>query len=73
MIEFRLREILRQRIESGAYTSETAFAHKIGARPNTINDICNNHIRRLPVDIADAICNELDVPLSRWMTHKKDA
>ena len=71
LIRFRLRELIKER----GYKSENVFADVIGARRNTVNDVCNNEIKRLPVDLLDAICTELNITPGELIVHenaKKD-
>jgi putative transcriptional regulator len=66
-IYFTLREIL---VERGI--SERQFAHQAGIREGTLYDICNNEIKRLPIDVIGRICNTLDIDPCDWIKRKKD-
>jgi len=61
-IRFTLREILAER-----GISERQFAIENEIREGTLYDICNNEIKRLPVEVIAKICNALDIAPGDWI------
>lgn len=66
-IYFTLREILNER-----GISERQFAHLAKIREGTLYDICNNTIKRLPVEVMDKISDLLDVEPGDWINYSRD-
>lgn len=64
-IEFTLRSILIERD-----LSERQFAHLAKIREGTLYEICNNNIKRIPVDVVDRICEALQVEPGEWIKWK---
>lgn len=54
MISFRLHEILKKE-----NMSQNQFSRISSVRPNTINSICNNNLKRLEVNTLDKILEAL--------------
>jgi len=54
MINFKLSDILKKE-----KLSQTKFSKLCGVRPNTVNDICNNKIKRLELKTLDKILESL--------------
>ncbi len=44
----------------------------IGARLPTINDLCNNKSKQIPVKLLDDICNYFDCDISDIIRHQKN-
>ena len=51
--------------------TQKELAEKIGARLPTINDMCNNKIKHIPVKLLDDICNYFNCSLSELIKHEK--
>ncbi|EST55478.1 transcriptional regulator [Brevibacillus panacihumi W25] len=64
-IRFLLREILAER-----GMSERQFAQENEIREGTLYDICNNEIKRVPVDLIEKISNALDIEPGDWIKRK---
>ncbi|MCC0566536.1 helix-turn-helix domain-containing protein [Brevibacillus borstelensis] len=64
-IRFLLREILAER-----GISERQFAQENGIREGTLYDICNNEIKRVPVDVIEKISTALDIEPGEWIKRK---
>lgn len=54
MIKFHLKELLQQQ-----NISQNEFARITGVRPNTINDIVNNKIKRLEMVTLNKVLSEI--------------
>lgn len=66
-LQVTLRDLLRER-----GIVELQFAQQVGIRHGTLYQICNNEIKRLPMEVADAICKALDVQLDAWIQFTPD-
>lgn len=64
-VRFLLREILAER-----GISERQFAQENEIREGTLYDICNNEIKRLPVELIEKISNALDIEPGDWIKRK---
>ncbi|MEI2357872.1 helix-turn-helix domain-containing protein [Mesobacillus zeae] len=64
-IYFTLREIL---IKRGI--TERQFAKQVKIREGTLYDICNNKIKRIPVELIDRISEELNLEPGEWIKRK---
>jgi putative transcriptional regulator len=66
-IEIKLDNILRSR-----GISNREFARLVKTRPSTINDMCNNKVKHLPLEKVAAICEELNIELDDLLKLHKD-
>ncbi|MEK4006416.1 helix-turn-helix domain-containing protein [Paenibacillus sp. FSL H3-0333] len=67
-IEIKLDNILESR-----NISNREFARRIKIRPGTINDLCNNETKHLPLDLAAKICDDLEIEIADLLKfHKTD-
>lgn len=64
-VYFSLREILEER-----NISERQFAHELNIREGTLYDICNNQIKRIPVEVIDKISITLNIEPGDWIKIK---
>lgn len=55
MIKSRLRVLLAER-----NMTQKQLAEETGIRPPTISALCNNTLKRIPLDVIDKICTALD-------------
>ena len=66
MIKSRLKVLLAEHD-----MTQKDLAENIGARLPTINDLCNNKSKQIPVKLLDDICDYFDCDISDIITHKK--
>ncbi|OMD66771.1 helix-turn-helix domain-containing protein [Paenibacillus odorifer] len=66
-IEIKLDNILKAK-----GISNREFARITNTRHSTINDMCNNKVKHLPLDKAALICEELNIELSDLLKLHKD-
>lgn len=67
MIKSRLKVLLTEH-----EMTQKELAEKIGGRLPTINDLCNNKSKQIPVKLLDDICNYFNCDISDVIQHEKD-
>lgn len=67
MVIFKLKRVIGYNERT-----QTWLAQSTGIRPTTISNICNNHIKSLPVDVIDKICKALDCTPADWILYYPD-
>lgn len=48
------------------------FGRIIDHHHDQVRKFCNEELKRIPVDLLDKICKELDVPLSEILYYEED-
>lgn len=66
MIKSRLKVLLA---ENGMTQRELAY--KIDARLPTINDLCNDKSKQIPISLLDDICNLFNCDVGEILRHEK--
>lgn len=67
MITFKLKRLLGFK-----EITQKELAEKTGIRLPTINAICTNKIKQLPVNVMDEICSALNCTPADWIIFTKD-
>lgn len=67
MIKSRLKVLLAEN-----ELTQKELAEKIGARLPTINDLCNNKSKQIPIKLLDDICNLFNCDIGDILKHENN-